>query len=136
MIRLFILLAIWQLTTYNATAQTDTTTTKEYTVVEEMPQYPGGKSAMVKYISKNLQYPKKAIKAGIEGKVLMKFTISRGGDVTNVSVLKGLSEECDIEAVRVIEAMPQWKPGRQGGKAVNVTYFLPISFKFKKEKKK
>jgi protein TonB len=99
-----------------------------FIIVEQMPEYPGGQAELMKYISKNINYPVVAQETGIQGTVYLKFVIGRDGKVTNVTVLRGFHSACDKEAIRVVESMPAWKPGRQGGREVRVSYTLPIKF--------
>lgn len=100
-----------------------------FTVVEQMPEFPGGTQALMKYLAKNIHYPASAIERGIEGSVYVSFVVGPDGSITNVQVLKGIGSGCDQEAVRVIERMPPWKPGKQSGRAVTVRYQLPVRFK-------
>ena len=100
----------------------------EFLVVEEMPEFPGGQAAMLKYIGKHLRYPASARNQGVSGVVYVSFVISPEGQVTKVEVLKGIDAACDQEAARVISQMPAWKPGRQSGRNVPVRYSLPIRF--------
>lgn len=102
---------------------------KPLVTVEQMPTYPGGDSEMQKFIQSNLKYPAEAQKAKIQGRVTLRFTVSNTGEVGGISVVRGISAECDAEAVRVIKAMPKWNPGKQNGQAVAVYYNLPIQFK-------
>lgn len=104
---------------------------EEFVVVEEMPQFPGGNEAMQKYIAENLKYPKTAIK-GEQGRVIVSFVINKRGKVGDVKLIRSVSPELDAEAVRVIQDMPDWIPGKQRGKAVNVRYTIPIVFKLSK----
>jgi len=104
---------------------------EEFVVVEEMPQFPGGNEAMQKYIAENLKYPKTAIK-GEQGRVIVSFVINKRGKVGDVKLIRSVSPELDAEAVRVIQGMPDWIPGKQRGKAVNVRYTIPIVFKLSK----
>lgn len=97
-----------------------------FMVVEDMPQFPGG--SVTKWINKNVKYPPLAQENGIQGKVFIKFVIEKDGSVTDVQVARGVDASLDKEAVRVIKAMPKWKPGKQRGKAVRVSYTLPINF--------
>lgn len=97
-------------------------------VFPPQPEYPGGNNAMYKFIEANLRMPTKARKAGISGKVFLGFVIEVTGGITHVSVLKGLGFGCDEEAVRLVESMPRWKPGKQDGKPVRARYNLPILF--------
>jgi TonB family protein len=101
-----------------------------FVVVEEMPEFPGGKIAMVAWISANLKYPEKALKAGISGKVYVSFIISSTGKVKNAIINKSVSPSLNDEAIRVISSMPEWKPGSQGGKPVDVQMLVPVEFKF------
>jgi protein TonB len=100
----------------------------EFLVVEEMPEFPGGQAAMLKFIGKHLRYPSSAQAKGIAGIVYVSFVISPEGQVTKVEVIKGIDTACDQEAARVISKMPAWKPGRQSGRNVPVRYSLPIRF--------
>lgn len=100
-----------------------------YNTVEVMPEYPGGIEMLAKYISENIKYPEEAKEKGISGRVFVNFVIEKDGSVTNVKVMRSIGELCDNEAVRVIKAMPKWKPGMQKGKPVRVSYIIPINFK-------
>lgn len=100
--------------------------------VEQMPQYPGGTEAMMKFISENLQYPKTASEMGISGKVILQLVIDKEGKVSDVKVLRGIGGGCDEEAMRVVKLMPAWKPGTQNGKPVTVYFILPILFNLTK----
>ncbi len=99
-----------------------------FVVVEEMPVFPGGDAALLKYIGENAKYPEKAKANKIEGKVIVRFCVTDTGGVDRVSVLRSVDPELDNEAVRVVKTLPKFKPGRQGGKAVNVWYMVPITF--------
>lgn len=92
---------------------------------EDMPTFPGN---VQKWIGKTVKYPTLAMENGIEGKVLVQFVVERDGSVSNIKVVRGVDASLDKEAVRVISAMPKWKPGKQRGKAVRVSYTLPIAF--------
>jgi TonB family protein len=102
-----------------------------FVVVEEMPMFPGGDEALLKYIGSNTSYPENAKKRNIQGKVIVRFCIKPDGGVTYASVLKGVSTELDAEALRVVNSLPSFKPGMQSGKAVPVWYMVPISFTLK-----
>jgi len=96
---------------------------------EVMPQFKGGNEEMYKYISKNLNYPKKAREAGVEGKVIFQFVVDKKGKIKNIEQLgKKLGAGCDEEALRVIRNMPNWTAGTQNGRAVNVLFTLPFRF--------
>ena len=109
-----------------ATPQTDKSRT--FDVVEHMPEYPGGASALFEFLSKTVKYPAAAEKAGTQGRVVVTFVVEQDGSIAEPTVVKSVSPELDAEAVRVINAMPNWKPGTQNGKAVRVKYTVPISF--------
>lgn len=104
----------------------DTGDTEVFVVVEDMPSFPGGN--VQKWIAKNVKYPVLAMENGIQGKVYIQFVIERDGSITDVKVLRGVDASLDKEAVRVVKAMPKWKPGKQRGKPVRVSYTLPINF--------
>jgi TonB family protein len=114
--------------------QKDDNDTETYTIVEEMPAYPGGQSALVAYLSENIKYPIEARAAGVTGTVFITFHIGKDGKVANVKVLRGIGGGCDEEAVRVVSSMPAWRPGYQKGKAVIVQYNLPIKFSLNNRK--
>lgn len=105
--------------------------TEIFTIVENMPSFPGGEVEMMKYISQNLKYPKEAQDNGVQGRVTVRFVVSSAGDVTNAEIVRGVDPACDAEALRVIRSMPKWKPGMQNGKVVSVYYTLPILFRLK-----
>lgn len=102
-----------------------------FIVVEEMPQFPGGDKALMEFIYSNIQYPQSALERGIEGRVILRFCVNYKGGVDNVNVLKGVDPALDNEAVRVIKLLPQWIPGKQGGKPVNVWYSMPVTFQIR-----
>lgn len=98
------------------------------TVVEKMPEFPGGITALSDYLAKNVNYPQKAREAGIQGRVFVSFIIEKDGSLDEVKVMRSLGGGCDEEAIRVVKAMPKWVPGEQRGKPVRVSYILPINF--------
>lgn len=100
--------------------------------VEEMPQYPGGEQAMLGFISNNLHYPMSDAQKGTQGRVTVRFIVTKTGKVTDATIIRGLSPGCDAEAIRVVNKMPNWKPGSQKGKPVSVYYTLPIVYKLQK----
>lgn len=102
---------------------------KPYTMVEQMPQFPGGDKELLSYIAKNLHYPTIAQENGIQGKVFVRFVVTATGDVKDVKVMRSLDPYCDKEAIRVIQSLPKWIPGRQNGRNVPVYYTVPITFK-------
>ncbi len=99
-----------------------------FTIVESMPDFPGGQQAMLEYIARNIKYPPLARESGIQGRVFVNFVVEPDGSVSNVKVIRGIGGGCDEEAVRVIQSMPKWTPGRQRGKAVRVSFNLPVRF--------
>lgn len=105
-----------------------TTNDTAYTLVENMPQFPGGMDSLAAFISGNLNYPGQAKIDGISGKVMIGFVVEKDGAVSEVKVIDGVGHGCDEEAVRVVKAMPDWTPGTQDGEAVRVSFVLPISF--------
>jgi len=102
-----------------------------FVVVEEMPSYPGGDAALLKYIGEHTQYPEVAKENNIQGRVIIRFCVTAKGGVSQVSVLKGVDPELDKEAIRVVNTLPTFKPGKQGGKPVPVWYMVPITFTLK-----
>ncbi|KAF0131897.1 MAG: periplasmic protein TonB [Bacteroidetes bacterium] len=102
--------------------------TEIFTVVESMPEFPGGAEQMMLFIAKNIKYPPMARESGIQGRVFVNFVVEPNGSVSNVKVLRGIGGGCDEEAIRVVETMPKWTPGRQRGKAVRVSFNLPVRF--------
>lgn len=102
---------------------------KPVVMVEQMPQFPGGEKELMAFISRNLKYPTIPLESGIQGRVTIRFVVSKTGDVTDVQILRGLDPYCDKEAIRVIKLMPKWIPGRQNGRNVPVYYTLPITYR-------
>jgi protein TonB len=99
-----------------------------FTIVEQMPSFPGGEKAMFEYLGKSTKYPTLAKESGISGIVFVTFVVEKDGSVTGVKVLRGIGGGCDEEAVRVVKSMPKWTPGEQRGKKVKVQYNLPYRF--------
>lgn len=102
-----------------------------FTIVEEMPSFPGGEAALMKYLGNNIKYPAIAKDAGIQGTVFVTFVVDEEGKVKDVKVLRSIGGGCDEEAIRVVQSMPRWSPGKQRGKSVKVQYNLPIRFTLK-----
>lgn len=100
-----------------------------FTVVEQMPEFPGGMNRLADYLATNIRYPQLARESGIQGRVFINFVVEADGSVTNVRVIRSLGGGCDEEAMRVVRAMPRWTPGRQRGRAVRVSYNLPVNFR-------
>jgi len=105
---------------------------KPFTTVEQMPQFPGGEEELMKFILGNLRYPSVAKEVGIEGRVIVRFVVSKTGEVTNVEILRGLDPSCDKEAKRVVSMMPKWIPGKQNGRSVPVYFTIPIVYRLAK----
>lgn len=95
---------------------------------EQMPMFPGGEAALMKYLQENVKYPPQAIKDSIQGRVVVQFLIDKSGNVGEVNVVRSVSEDLDAEAVRVVKTLPKFTPGRMYGKAVSTLYTLPVSF--------
>ncbi|WP_247236045.1 M56 family metallopeptidase [Telluribacter sp. SYSU D00476] len=99
-----------------------------FTVVEKVPEFPGGVNALFEYLGQNIKYPDAATRAKVQGKVFLSFVITTEGEIKDIQVLKGLGFGTDEEAIRVVSSMPRWRPGMQSGRPVNVKYNLPINF--------
>ena len=103
--------------------------TKLFTVVEQMPMYPGGDAALMGYLRDNIKYPTVAAENGVQGRVVVGFVVERDGSITDVNILRGVDPSLDREAMRVVKSMPRWNPGKQNGSAVRVKYQVPVSFR-------
>lgn len=107
-----------------------------FEVVEDMPEFPGGgMPALMEYLNKNIKYPAAAIEKGTQGRVTVQFIVEKDGSITNAKTLRGVDQELDKEAIRVISTMPKWKPGTQRGKAVRVRFTVPVMFRLQEPKK-
>lgn len=104
---------------------------KPFVTVEQMPTFPGGETEMHKFINDNLKYPVVAQESGIQGRVTIRFVVTKTGTIEDVTVIRGIDPSCDKEAVRVVRAMPKWIPGKQNGLNVPVYFTLPIVFRLK-----
>jgi len=102
-----------------------------YQVIEQMPQFPGGEVELMDIISRRLKYPVSALRNDIQGKVILRFVVTRNGRIVNPEVVRSLDPDCDREAFRVLTSLPRFIPGKQNGANVNVYYTLPITFKLK-----
>ena len=100
-----------------------------YTVVEQMPEFPGGVQKLLDFISQNIQYPQTAMKQNVQGRAIVQFVIEKDGSLSNFNVLRSVHPDLDAEAVRVVKSMPKWKPGMQKGEPVRCKYTLPVMFK-------
>ncbi len=98
-------------------------------VIEDKPEFPGGNDAMMGWVAKNIKYPAIAVENGVQGKVFVQFVIGKDGKVGDVQVIRGVDPSLDKEAVRIIQSMPAWKPGKQRGKPVKVSFQVPINFR-------
>lgn len=99
-----------------------------FAIVENDPTFPGGKRKMQEFINKEIEFPQEAKEEGISGKVYVSFVVCKSGKISDIEVLKGIGHGCDEEAVRIIKKMPEWEPGRQRGRKVNVKVHIPIEF--------
>ena len=99
-----------------------------YDQVEQLPEYPGGMSAMIEFLQTNLKYPEDAIKQKVGGRVMVMFVVETDGSLSNVRVARKVFPSLDAEAVRVVKTMPKWKPGKEKGRAVRVNFTLPVVF--------
>lgn len=138
-LKLFLLLLVSLLFSFSGVAQDvsgqDGSSSNEegeiFQIVEEMPDFPGGTSELVLFLENNLNYPPGALESGVQGSVFVNFIVEPDGHLSNVKVLRSLGSGCDEEAIRLVTSMPNWKPGKQRGTAVRVSYILPIKFKLK-----
>lgn len=105
-----------------------------FTVVEQMPKFPGGDQALFKFLGDNVEYPAQAMKNGVQGRVICSFVVNVDGSIADVEVVRGVDAELDAEAIRVIKSFPKWEPGMQRNKAVRVKYVLPINYKVDSDK--
>ena len=103
--------------------------TKIFTVVEQMPLFPGGDAALMGYLRDNIHYPTVAAENGVQGRVVVGFVVERDGSITDVNVLRSVDPSLDREAMRVVKSMPRWTPGKQNGSAVRVKYQVPVTFR-------
>jgi protein TonB len=119
-----------------ANAQTKPASTidenKVYTAVEHSAEFPGGLKGFYAYLSNNIKYPEVARQANAQGKVFITFVVGKDGSLTDFKIMKGVSPEIDVEAIRVMQASPKWKPGTQDGRAIRQQYTVPISFSLTK----
>lgn len=99
--------------------------------VQNMPEYPGGINALKAFLATNIEFPETAARVGIEGTVYVYFVVEKDGSVSNIKTLRGINDDCNEEAERVIGLLPKWKPGNQQGKTVRVSFTIPVSFNLK-----
>lgn len=105
------------------------TNQKVFDTVEQMPEYPGGMQAMIAFLQTNMKYPEEAAKQKVEGRVMVQFIVETDGSISDVHVAKQVFPSLDAEAIRVVQAMPKWTPGKEKGNVVRVKYNLPIVFR-------
>ena len=98
-------------------------------LVEQMPVYPGGQMALLRFLTQQLNYPSDAMQKKIQGQVVCQFTVNKDGTISDIKVISGVSPSLDREALRVLQLMPQWTAGKRKGQAVKVRYTLPIDFR-------
>ena len=109
-------------------AQTPVDVEEPLSIVEEMPEFPGGQGKMIDFLAKNIVYPSSAISANKQGIVYVKFIVEKDGKLDNFQVVRGVSPELDSTALKAVKEMPQWKPGKQDGKYVRIFVVVPVSF--------
>ena len=102
---------------------------KVFEAVEQMPSFPGGDAALMRYLSDNINYPAVAAENGVQGRVVLSFIVERDGHITDVNILRSVDPSLDREAIRVVKSMPRWIPGKQNGQSVRVKYKLPVTFR-------
>lgn len=102
-----------------------------FIIVEDMPEFPGGEQALMEFLGKNIKYPRRAKSIGIEGRVYLKFIVDVDGSITDIQVMKGIGAGCDEEAIRVLNLLPNFSPGKQRGVPVKVQMQIPVNFKLK-----
>ena len=98
-------------------------------VPEIMPSFPGGQQAMIKFIRESMQFPEKELAQGIQGRVILQFVVERDGSIADIVVVRGVNPALDREAIRIVESMPKWIPGKQSGRVVRTRFTLPINFR-------
>ena len=122
--KLYVLTLCLLISVFNTFAQQNDV----YVVVEEMPEFPGGVVKMNEYLSNSIVYPEYAVENNIEGRVIVEFVVNTDGTITDTQIKQSVHELLDNEALRIVKAMPRWKPAKQKGKLVRVKYTLPINF--------
>ncbi|BCS85787.1 cell envelope biogenesis protein TonB [Prevotella herbatica] len=100
-----------------------------FRVIEELPEFPGGATEYMKWLTRNLRYPKSAEEKKIDGKVVVSFIINKNGTISDIKIIKSLDPDCDNEVLRVMKKMPKWKPGTEKGHPVRTEYVIPVVFK-------
>lgn len=110
------------------TSESSVVDNKVYSVVEQMPNFPGGEEALMKFINEHIKYPQSALEQGTQGTVMLRFVVTSTGDIGEVQILKGLDPDCNNEAIRVVKSLPKFNPGMQQGRPVSVWYTIPVRF--------
>lgn len=113
-------------------AKTETCKDSVTSKADVLPSFRGGPERLAEYLRVNLRYPKEEIAAGTEGRVVVRMVISKTGEVREPEIVQSLSPACDAEVIRIVRAMPRWKPGKSGGQPVNVYFTLPVTFRLPK----
>lgn len=126
---IFIVLAILATLSINAQSEENPVEEDVYDVVEEMPRFPEGISALFEYVSKSIQYPEAAKMKEVQGRVIVTFIVEKDGSISNAKVVKSVEPSLDEEALRVVSAMPKWVTGKECGEPVRVKYTLPVTFR-------
>ena len=126
--KLFLIMFFMAFVSANAYSQSDDSDNSVYAMVDERAQFPGGQNEMLKYLQENLQYPEAAKANNVHGRVFVKFIVERDGSLSDIKVMKGLGNGCDEEAIRLIQSMPKWKPGKNKGKEVRTSMTVPVNF--------
>ena len=126
--KLFLIVFFMAFVSVNAYSQSKEQDDAVYSMVSEQPSFPGGMQEMMKFISENRKYPAEAKAKEIHGKVIVAFVVERDGSLSDVKIRRGIGYGCDEEAIRLIKSMPKWTPGKQNGKAVRVSFMLPVTF--------
>lgn len=110
------------------TSESSVVDNKVYSVVEQMPNFPGGEEALMKFINEHIKYPQSALEQGTQGTIMLRFVVTGTGDIGEVQILKGLDPDCNNEAIRVVKSLPKFNPGMQQGRPVSVWYTIPVRF--------
>lgn len=110
------------------TSESSVVDNKVYSVVEQMPNFPGGEEALMKFINEHIKYPQSALEQGTQGTIMLRFVVTGTGDIGEVQILKGLDPDCNNEAIRVVKSLPKFNPGMQQGRPVSVWYTAPVRF--------
>ncbi len=127
--KLFFAFIVFAASAVNVNVMAEEESNEIFTVVETMPEFPGGQKALFQYLAQNTQYPVAAIQQQIDGRVICQFVVEKDGTVDSVNVIRSIHPLLDAEAIRVVSSMPKWKPAMQRGTLVRVRYTIPVNFK-------